>query len=60
VAEQDWDERNKRSPGPEPERLKINSPSWEDAVEQMLRTPRPPAGWPEDVKKPPKKKRGPK
>ncbi len=31
--------------GPKPQRTKIDMP-WEEAVEQAIKTPRPPGGWP--------------
>lgn len=48
----------KRPPGPEPERLKIEGfENWEDAVRAGLKKPPPPGGWPKpaDEPKPPKK-----
>lgn len=39
-----------RKPGSAPEHLKIDVP-FEDAVRRVLQTPKPPEGWPEDVKR---------
>jgi len=36
----------KRSPGPDPETLKLSG-DWEDRVGDALAKPRPPEGWPE-------------
>jgi len=35
----------KRTPGPEPDRLKIEA-DWEEAMKRALAKPRPPEGWP--------------
>lgn len=50
----------KKPPGPEPDRLQIDTEDWEDAVGRALNKPRPADGWPshkshqsgDDAKKP--------
>ena len=49
-----------RRRGPEPERLKIEGMDWEEAVRWSFQVKKPADGWPDTVKKPPTKKRGPK
>lgn len=44
---------SKNTQGPESEVLKIDG-DWTQAVSKALRKPRPPGGWPDDVK--PKKR----
>lgn len=44
----------KKSTGPKPVRVKINTP-WEKAVADALKRKRPEEGWPEEPKKPSKK-----
>ena len=46
-------------PGPKPETFKIEGMDWEEAMKRALLVKRPPEGWPEEVKRTPKK-RGPK
>jgi hypothetical protein len=48
----------KKRPGPNPDHLKIERDDWKDAVREALEKKRPPGGWPKDVKKKPKKRRG--
>lgn len=50
------EKRDKKPPGPEPERLKIEG-DWQDAMKQALKKPRPPGGWPKPPSKRQPKKR---
>lgn len=49
----------RRRPGPKPETFKVEGMDWEEAMKRALQVKRPPEGWPEEVKRTPKK-RGPK
>lgn len=40
------DQPERKQPGPEPERLKIDG-DWEDAIRRALKVKRPPDGWPD-------------
>lgn len=53
------DDGTRQKPGPKPETFKVEGMDWEEAMKQALQVKRPPEGWPEEVKRPPKKKRGP-
>lgn len=43
--------------GPEPERLKIEGMTWQQAIKKALSKPRPPEGWPKPPRKPSKAKK---
>lgn len=47
-------ERNKRKSGPEPDRLKIDDMSWQEAMGKAIEKEKPKEGWPEPEKKPEK------
>jgi hypothetical protein len=40
--------KQKSTPGPDPERVKLPHKKWEDAVREALDRQRPADGWPED------------
>lgn len=43
--------KRRRTPGPAPERLKIEAPEgWIEAVKKALRKKKPAKGWPKDSK----------
>ncbi|MEM1213409.1 MAG: hypothetical protein AAGI68_14065 [Planctomycetota bacterium] len=47
----DAEQPEKRKPGPEAERLKLDL-DWEDAARQMMAKEKPPEGWPDPSTKP--------
>lgn len=47
----------RRKPGPKEETFKVEGMDWEEAVRRSFQVKKPPEGWPDHVKKPPKKKR---
>lgn len=46
---QDRDDRDK-TPGPDPERLKVCGDDWEKAAEKALEKKKPKDGWPKEEK----------
>ncbi len=59
MAETDGYKGERQKPGPKPETFKVEGMDWEEAMKRALQVKRPPEGWPEEVKRTPKK-RGPK
>lgn len=49
--------QDKKKPGPEPDRLRLDEQDWEEAVKRGLKKKRPKDGWPDEQKgeKSPKK-----
>jgi hypothetical protein len=45
-------------PGPKEETFKVEGMDWEEAVRRSFQVKKPPEGWPDTVKKPPKPKSG--
>ena len=40
----------KKKPGPVPDRVKLDEPDWEEAIDKALKKERPPEGWPKHDK----------